>query len=135
MPRSHSRPRHCGSAITSTSASYNGAMAGIAVPFGASTFKASYAYVKYNNDVPTAFATNQDASTAKFAIGYTYNLSKRTLLYATAAYVRINDGQNNPIIMGTPAMTTGTAFVVSGTTSGYAPRSATGYDFGINHSF
>jgi predicted porin len=62
-------------------------------------------------------------------------LSKRTALYATAARIRVKDGQNNPAIMG--AITGGApAYLSTGAgTSGYAPSKATGYDLGIRHSF
>ena len=124
-------------AIASTSVSYDGAMAGIAVPYGASIFKAAYSYVKYNNDVPTAFSSNQDASSSKFAIGWTYNFSRRTLIYATAAYIKVRNGQNNSFVMGVPSGSTIPTYVTTGTptASGYAPSSSIGYDFGISHSF
>ena len=59
------------------------------------------------------------------AVGYVYNLSKRTALYATAAYLRNDDGAalnifNAPVAVNTAVMT---------------PRSSTGYDFGIRHAF
>jgi len=124
-------------AIASTSVHYDGALAGFSVPFGASTFKAAYSYVKYSNDVATAYSSNQDASASKISIGYTYNLSKRTLLYATAAYVKIRNGQNNSFVMGAPTGNTTPSFVTTATSTsaGYAPSSSLGYDFGINHAF
>lgn len=41
-----------------------------------------------------------DASISKFSLGVTYTLSKRTVLYATGAWTRISDGQNNPTVLG-----------------------------------
>lgn len=127
--------------VVDISDKYTGALVGVTVPVGAGLIRASFARVKYKADTgpvlfPTLFGTtNFDSSANKFAIGYVHNLSKRTALYATAARIRIKDGQNNPAIMG---VTTGGAptFLSTGAgTTGYAPRSATGYDFGIRHTF
>ena len=121
---------------------YNGGLIGVTVPVGAGLIRASAARVKFKNDLgsfvtpPTLFGTtNLDASANKFAIGYVHNLSKRTALYATAARIRIKHGENNPAIVGA---TTGGAptFLSTGAgTTGFAPRSAYGYDFGLRHSF
>jgi predicted porin len=117
---------------------YTGALVGVTVPVGAGLIRAAYSRVKFKDDlgglvVPPLFGTtNIDSTTAhKFAIGYVHNLSKRTALYATAARIRIKDGQNNPVIMGA---TTGGAPTYL-TTPTFAPRTATGYDFGIRHAF
>jgi len=116
---------------------YNGALVGMTIPVGAGLIKASYARVKFDNDPGTSapLVPQRDASTQKVAIGYEYNLSKRTAIYATAAYIRVKDGQNNPAIMG--AATGGTAGYLStgNGVSGYAPSSSKGYDFGIRHTF
>jgi len=116
---------------------YNGAMIGMTVPVGVGAIKASYGRVKFKNDPGTLaslFVRDRDASVDKIALGYVHNLSKRTALYATVARSRIKDGQNNPAIIATslggPAhLSTGAGAV------GFAPRSATGYDFGLRHSF
>jgi predicted porin len=121
----------------SSSDKYTGALIGVTVPVGAGLIRAAYSRVKFKDDLGAGFVAplfggNIDSTTAnKFAIGYVHNLSKRTALYATAARIRIKDGQNNPVIMGA---TTGGAptYFTSGT---YAPRTATGYDFGIRHAF
>ena len=94
--------------------------------------------MKFDNDPGTAitpFTPRRDASVNKLALGYEYNLSKRTAVYITAARIRVKDGQNNPAIMG--ATTGGSATYVStgSGTSGSAPSKATGYDFGIRHAF
>lgn len=117
---------------------YNGAMIGMTVPVGAGVIKASYARVKFKNDLgsaaPTMLALDRDASVNKLALGYVHNLSKRTALYATVARARIKNGQNNPAIMG--AALGGPAFLSTGSgVAGLAPRSATGYDFGLRHAF
>jgi len=123
---------------TRESDKYNGALLGFAVPVGAGSIKGSYSRVKFDNDpgsLASPFALRRDASVNKLAIGYEYNLSRRTALYATAARIRVKDGQNNPAIMG--AITGGSpSYLSTGAgTSGYAPSKATGYDLGIRHSF
>lgn len=57
------------------------ALAGVTIPFGASTILASYIHKQDKSGL------GQDAS--QWGIAYTYNLSKRTLLYT--AYARINN--------------------------------------------
>jgi predicted porin len=117
---------------------YNGAMIGMTVPVGAGVIRASYARVKFKNDLgsaaPTLLAPDRDASVNKLALGYVHNLSKRTALYATVARARIKNGQNNPAIMAVGLG--GPAFLSTGSgVAGLAPRSATGYDFGLRHAF
>lgn len=116
---------------SSTSADYDGAMIGATVPIGPLRVKSSYGYVKYDPGMPATSLVNTDASISKFTLGVTYNLSKRTLLYATGAYTRIRDGQNNPTVLGVPPQPTGAFAAITG----YAPRSAMGYDFGMAHNF
>jgi predicted porin len=54
-----------------------------------------------------------------------HNLSKRTALYATAAYVKNKNNQ------ATPAL----SVVTGGPLPGGAVEKSYGYDFGIRHSF
>ncbi|MDQ7971240.1 MAG: porin [Rhodocyclaceae bacterium] len=116
---------------------YNGALIGVTVPVGAGLIRASYSKVKYNAPDPVTFSffnTNRDASASKFAIGYVHNLSKRTALYATVARISLKDAQNNGVIAAT---TTGGSPTFGTSFNGgvYVPKTATGYDFGIRHSF
>jgi len=130
-----------GSFSTTDKDKYTGALVGVTVPVGAGLIRAAYSRVKYKNDlggtfVPTLFGTRDfDASANKIAIGYVHNLSKRTALYATAARIRIKNGENNPAIMGATTGGSPTFLSTGAGTVGYAPRTATGYDFGIRHSF
>ena len=122
----------------STSDKYNGYLVGATVPVGPGLIRMAYSHVSFKDDqgpqLPPLPAGTGDASASKFALSYVHNLSKRTALYATAARIRIRNGQNNPIVMG--ATTGGSAtYVTSGTTSGLAPSSATGFDLGIRHAF
>jgi predicted porin len=114
---------------------YNGYLLGVTVPVGAGLIRASYSAVKYKNGAPVTFnffnTTTNNARANQFAIGYVHNLSKRTALYATLSRINIKNGYNNPTVMG--ATTGGSpAYLVGG---GYAPKRATGYDFGIRHAF
>ncbi|HZF86118.1 MAG TPA: porin [Burkholderiaceae bacterium] len=136
---------------------YNGALIGVTIPVGAGLIRAAYSRVKFDNGAPGSsgsysyppvaygfgslnpFAQNRDATANKFAIGYVHNLSKRTALYATVARIRIKGGENDGAmaastsgsVTGLPSQTTPTYL----STGNFAPRSATGYDFGIRHSF
>ncbi|MFS2102443.1 porin [Variovorax sp. Varisp85] len=117
---------------------YKGGLLGVTVPVGAGLIKGAFSWVKFNNDLgaaATPFAPDRDASVRKLAIGYEYNLSKRTALYATVARIRIKNGQNSPAIMGVVPGGTGGYLSTGAGTSGYAPRAATGYDFGMRHAF
>jgi predicted porin len=114
---------------------YNGYLLGVTVPVGAGLIRASYSAVKYKNGAPQTLdffnTTDRNARANQFAIGYVHNLSKRTALYATLSRINIKNGYNNPTVMG--AVTGGApGYLVGG---GYAPKRATGYDFGIRHAF
>ena len=61
-----------------------------------------------------------------------YNLSKRTALYATAAYVNNKDGAG--LTVGGPAFYT-TPVVVNGVAFLPVAQHSVGYDFGIRHAF
>ncbi|MDQ7957570.1 MAG: porin [Pseudomonadota bacterium] len=132
---------------------YNGWLVGATVPVGAGLIRAAFSRVKLNSGAPgtavsyvlpnsfnsgalNPFAPSYDASANKFALGYVHNLSKRTALYATYSRTRIKDGYNGGGVMGATAGGSPT-YLASGTasTNGWAARSATGYDFGIRHSF
>ena len=116
---------------------YNGALIGATIPVGPGLIRASYSAVKYKPDsaiTPFNFYNNGSSRASQFAVGYVHNLSKRTALYATLSRITIKDGQNNAGIMG---ITTSGGAPGYGTIAGqvYAPKSATGYDFGIRHAF
>ncbi len=111
----------------SDSVDLDGALIGVTAPIGAGLIRASFSTVKLNND------NGADPKANKFAIGYVHNLSKRTALYATAAYTKNKDS------ITTVNPTTGVSSTYGLTaTSGFgggAGKSSTGYDFGIRHSF
>ncbi|WP_026284040.1 porin [Variovorax paradoxus] len=118
---------------------YTGGLIGATVPVGPGLIRFAYQRVKFKNDpglaLPTPFASNRDASANKLAISYVHNLSKRTALYATAARIRVKNGENNPAIMGATALGSAQYLSTGNGTAGYRPRSATGFDFGIRHAF
>jgi predicted porin len=92
-------------------------LVGALVPMGAGTFKASFA--KSSGDM---FVKNTDTSATQFAVGYVYDLSKRTALYTH--YSRV-------------ANKAGARFYASGSgplnaASGFT---STGYEFGVRHNF
>jgi predicted porin len=88
-----------------------GYLIGGIVPAGAGYFRASYSH--YRNSLPG------EPATGKVALGYVYNMSKRTALYGTIAHVTNGGGA------------TGT---VGGALNG-PNQSASGLDLGIKHSF
>lgn len=84
---------------------------GVNAPIGAGEIRAAYS--QYKTDAAGT------PKSAKFALGYVYNLSKRTALYTTVARVNNSGGAS--------------AAVGGATTS--ANGSSTGYDFGVKHAF
>lgn len=87
----------------------NGGEIGVGVPVGQGEAKAEYSYYRKSTGVDGT----------KFAVGYVYNLSKRTALYATAANIS-NSG--------------GASYALNSASTG-KNESSTGYDLGIRHSF
>lgn len=101
---------------------FTGALLGVVVPVGPGTIRASYAKVDY--DVHGATAASPRAS--KIAVGYAYNLSRRTVLYVTGA--RVSNHGGAALTVGNPAPT-------FATTAGTVPLTSTGVVAGIRHSF
>lgn len=85
-------------------------LAGIAVPFGASQFLASY--IRHDDKS----VANKDAH--QLGVGYNYSLSKRTNLYAS--YARITNDN-------------GAAYTVGNNTEGGSGNRA--FDLGVRHTF
>ena len=128
---------------------YNGGLIGVTVPVGAGLIRASYSGVRYKDGLGRAasaeagplfpfFSNGSSPKVDKFAIGYVYNLSKRTALYATAAYTK-NKNDNNYLGGLTAANTNNfnnaPKAANPGFVAGGSPRTAMGYDFGVKHSF
>jgi predicted porin len=100
--------------------------AAVTVPLGQGLIMASYTDAKAN-----AAATGTNAVTSStspvatddgklFAIGYVYNVSKRTALYTTAAQIK-NNGVGRFAVAGSPSVAAG--------------KKSSGVDVGIRHSF
>jgi predicted porin len=101
--------------------SFNGYLVGATIPIGAGMILASNANVKYDVNQVTLHG---NPKAEKFSIGYVYNLSKRTALYAIAA--RANEDNGASLTVGGPA------FVSNST---YTPANSTGYAIGLRHAF
>lgn len=118
-----------------TKPGFNGGLIGVTIPIGAGLIRASYSAVKYSNTSTNLLGTtnnyfgfNNQPKADKFALGYVYNLSKRTALYATVGYVDNKDGA---------ALTVGGPAYYTKAINGFVPvpDSSVGYDLGIRHSF
>jgi predicted porin len=112
--------------------SAKGFLFGATVPVGPGLIRVSYGEIKYSNirgAVNQVFQVIPEPKLDKFALGYVYNLSRRTALYASAA--RINNKNGADLLVGGPN------FVqpVPGVTGPLTPKSSTGYDLGIRHAF
>lgn len=89
---------------------------GAVAPVGPGRFRVSYNRTKLD-----VAALAVDPQVSKFAVGYIYDLSKRTALYVTVA------SQKNK---------NGAAFTLTGpATTSAADGRATGYNIGISHTF
>jgi predicted porin len=92
---------------------------GAVIPFGVSQVKVAYTHA--NASGTTAANVNVDANDAnQFAVGYIYNLSKRTAVYGTAAYVK-NKGNATFAVASAPTLVAG--------------GKSTGAEVGLRHSF
>ncbi|MDP9912276.1 putative porin [Variovorax boronicumulans] len=111
---------------------FDGALLGVTAPVGAGLLRASLSTVRY--DEGGVFAQGPRPRTTKLALGYVHNLSKRTALYATVARVaNRNDSRYSGALKS--AVSAGYAPRDPYFGPGQVPRGATGYDFGISHSF
>lgn len=92
---------------------------GAIVPIGLGQLKAAYTHA--NASGTNAAGVNLDANDAnQFAVGYVYNLSKRTAVYTTAAYVK-NKGNATFAVASAPTLVAG--------------GKSTGVEAGLRHSF
>jgi len=93
------------------------------MPLGQGTLAASWTAADSSGTVlGNAKVDNVDAD--QFAIGYVYNLSKRTAMYATYSRIDNDDGARFTV-SGRPA-------VPASQKSGF---SSDGYEFGVRHAF
>ena len=109
-------------ALGTTTDGVSGWNLAVTAPVGPGTIKASYGRVKYSlADVAPAGTATPKVN--QWSLGYQYDLSKRTALYATASRISNSNGAN--LTVGGPA------FVNDGSNA----KTSTGYDFGLRHSF
>jgi predicted porin len=96
---------------------------GVTVPVGSGYVRASYGAVKYDQNLASLLTPKAN----QFALGYVYDMSKRTSLYATFARLANKEGSTLQLASnnGGPG-----GLVNNGLSS-----SSTGYQFGIKHSF
>ena len=109
--------------IASPDTDLKGYLIGATVPVGPGLIRAAYSRVKYDLNA-TTLAAVPDPKASKVSLSYVHNLSKRTALYATVA--RVSNRNGAALTVGGPAFIS---------TSVFAPRTSSGYDFGIRHAF
>jgi predicted porin len=95
---------------------------GASVPIGLGTLRAAYTSVNGRGNDSTGVSSNGDHAT-QLALTYAYNLSKRTVLYSTAARVD-NRGKARYVVDGNPAL--------QALNNG---KNSSGYEVGIRHAF
>lgn len=105
-----------------TGAKVRGMLIGATVPLGQSELRVAYSDYDVTGRAGTLNADPNDFN--KFAVGYGYNLSKRTQMYATYARVGNDGAQTRAVAAG--GLSAGNAV---------AGKNSTGYEFGVRHVF
>lgn len=110
-----------------TNVDVEGFLIGLTIPVGAGLIRAAYSRVTYDlNLTQPSFALPMSKPRAsKLALGYIYNLSKRTALYATLSRVN-NENGASIVVNGGPAFNNNATFT---------PQTSTGYDLGMRFAF
>ena len=103
-------------------------MIGAIVPLRGGTVKASYNKASIRG-LPTGVSGLGTGSARMLALGYVYDLSRRTALYTTAA--RISNDANTQFTVG--GQGNGSSMLVNG--QFLTGQTSTGYEFGIRHRF
>jgi predicted porin len=99
---------------------------GAIAPIGLGQLKAAYTHANQSGTTGVALGgvaagTRVDGDDAnQFALGYIYNLSKRTAVYGTGAYIK-NKGNARFVVASAPALAAG--------------QKSTGLEVGLRHSF
>jgi len=101
-----------------TSGKVDGFYLGATIPMGPGSLRVKYASAKFSGNASAL--TRSGGKADKYSIGYVYDFSKRTSLYAGLARVNNKNGASVGLIGG-PA--------------GVANAGSTGMDLGISHSF
>ncbi|MFP5473484.1 MAG: porin [Gammaproteobacteria bacterium] len=105
---------------------YNGWLVGATVPVGAGLILTSYSHVRASTSNSLTWGSPA-ARVGQWALGYEYNLSRRTALYALLAGQNLKGAQNNVAIS---TVNTGVAYAAGGT-----PKSSMAYNLGMRHTF
>jgi predicted porin len=119
----------------------NGYVLGATMPVGPSLIRFAYSHLEAdikNVALAAPGLNTPDPKTGKFALGYVYNLSKRTALYATAAYTKNKNGAAIPPALppnGSIGFVSPTISNIQNGMPGYRADTGYGYDFGIRHAF
>ncbi|RYF56035.1 MAG: porin [Comamonadaceae bacterium] len=125
------RIERSGSAVgLSPRSKFDGYLLGLTAPVGAGVVKASYGYVRQNNDF-----VQVKPKASQLAVGYVHNLSKRTALYTTVAYIRNKNGADLTADAGNVTASFATPTTFGGVATDYRAKTSIGYDVGIRHSF
>jgi len=125
------------------SSKMDGYLLGVTVPVGAGQIRASYGRVKFKTDRDPLVALLDpyyqyaDPKADQLAVGYVHNLSKRTALYATVAYIKNKNGANFSAGSGNITAPFASTYTdtVFGSSGAYRPKTSIGYDLGIRHAF
>jgi predicted porin len=104
-------------------------MVGAAMPLGKHTFLVSYNRSKLEND-PYVGDGDSDYTVRQWALGYKYNLSKRTNLFAAYANISQDSGLEHAEINGSRKFAAGV-----GDNSNAGDGYQNGFQFGIRHTF
>lgn len=95
--------------------------AGAAVPVGSGQIRASFTASDLKGPVVAGQALASADDAHRFAVGYLYNLSKRSIVYASAASLR-NKGASRLVLPGGPVGLK-------------AAESSRGFEMGLRHAF
>jgi predicted porin len=103
-------------------------MIGAEMPIGKHTILLSYNHSKLDsgNVVDGLSDDNSDTTVKQWALGYKYNLSKRTNLYAAYAHITQDDEGNNAVFGNRGSV---------GDNSNAGDSYQSGFQFGLRHSF
>ena len=136
-------------AFTTTNRKLDGYHIGLTAPVGAGVIKASYGQVKTKQSLShyglqpalnlnalwaQALNPTPDEKAQQIAVGYVHNLSKRTALYGTVAYIKNKNGAGYSV-GAIAAAAQGGNWIGGAVPNVYQPKTSIGYDIGIRHSF
>lgn len=122
--------------LVNPSTSMRGVMVGVLVPVGVGQIRAAYSRVRVateqNGPAPlTPAFQNAVPEAGQLSLGYIHNLSKRTSVYGTVAWIRNRNGA--AYSAGSGNITA--PWVTSSAGVAYLAGRSMGYDLGIRHTF